>query len=301
MNGPAAPATTDTAWLDRSRIAAYASHRLIGWIFWDPQAIANYAALGVPNGMGYYIATRSAPLAAAGDGAVIATFGSIHPDFVRVSLQLCREHTTFRAATDARDAAVATGLAESVPEILDGLAELAEPLWQAAESLPLAGRALFAAHLDWPRPAEPSALSAWLALNCIREWRGDTHWAIQVAEGLSKTAAGVLDGAWRDYEGNWLPKSRGASDEDVAAAFAELADRGLADGEVVNAAGVEYRQGLEDRLDLLSIAPWAALGAERTDQLLALIDPVGDRLMERVDATAGPNWMPAGRRRPKLG
>src|SRR3954454_19628395 len=36
-------------WSDLSARASKASHRLIGWIYWDPDAIAAYAALGVPN------------------------------------------------------------------------------------------------------------------------------------------------------------------------------------------------------------------------------------------------------------
>ena len=82
------------------RRAAFASHRVVGWIFWDPEAIANYAALGVPDGTGYYIASRAAPLASAGDQAVTAAFGSIHGGFVRFALELCRQHTTFEAAAD---------------------------------------------------------------------------------------------------------------------------------------------------------------------------------------------------------
>ena len=283
-------------WLDLSRRSAFESHRLVGWIFWDPTGIANYAALGVPNGLGYYIATRAAPLAAAGDGAVIATFGSIHPDFIHVSLDMCRQHTTWEAAAAARDAAVVDGLRSEVPQIVEGLAELAEPLWAAADTLSPAGRALFAAHRDWPRPDDP-LLSAWLAVNCIREWRGDTHWAIQIAEDLSMTAAGVLDNAWRDYEPGWLPRSRGADDAAIEAAIVELTERGLANDGHVNAAGVAYRQELEDRLDRLTVEPWRLLGAQRTLRLLALLEPVGDVLLARIDATAGPNWMPAGRPR----
>ena len=283
-------------WLDLSRRSAFESHRLVGWIFWDPTGIANYAALGVPNGLGYYIATRAAPLAAAGDGAVIATFGSIHPDFIHVSLDMCRQHTTWEAAAAARDAAVVDGLRSEVPQIVEGLADLAEPLWAAADALSPAGRALFAAHRDWPRPDDP-LLSAWLAVNCIREWRGDTHWAIQIAEDLSMTAAGVLDNAWRDYEPGWLPRSRGADDAAIEAAIVELTERGLANDGEVNAAGVAYRQELEDRLDRLTVEPWRLLGAEHSLQLLALLEPVGDVLLARIDATAGPNWMPAGRPR----
>ena len=63
-----------TDWLDLSRRAALASHRLVGWIYWDPTAIANYAALGVPDGIGYYIATRGASLGDAGNDVVTAAF-----------------------------------------------------------------------------------------------------------------------------------------------------------------------------------------------------------------------------------
>jgi hypothetical protein len=282
--------------IETSRRAALASHRLVGWIFWDPTAVANYAALGVPDGIGYYIATRAAPLAAAGDQAVVAAFGSIHPLFVAASLDLCRTHTTFEAAADARDRAVLVGLQAYVPEITAGLAELADPLWTVADQLPAAGRVLFAAHREWARP-EDQVVAAWLAVNCIREWRGDTHWAIQIAEGLSMTAAGVLDGAWRNYGDDWLARSRGADDEALAAAIIELEARGLATDGRVNQAGIAYRQQLEDRLDRLTGYPWELLGDRRTQRFLDLVEPIGMRLMARVDATAGPNWMPAGRDR----
>jgi len=293
----AAGTSPDPEWRDLSRRAALQSHRLIGWIYWDPRAIANYAALGVPDGIGYYIASRGATLGHAGNDVVTAAFFSIHPGFVAFGLDQCRAATTFEAAAAARDAAVVEGLREYVPEICNDLASMADELWAAADSLPLAGRALFATTRVWPRPADDPLLSAWLAVNCIREWRGDTHWAIQIAEGISGTAAGILDGAWRNYDGDWLARSRGADDAALTVGFAELKSRGLADGSVVNEVGVAYRQELEDRLDDLSAAAWRALGDDATQRFVELIEPVGLRLVERIDVTAGPNWMPAARDR----
>ena len=284
-------------WRELSRRAALQSHRLIGWIYWDPRAIANYAALGVPDGIGYYIATRGATLGHAGNEVVTAAFYSIHPDFVSFGLDQCRAATTFEAAAAARDAAVVEGLREYVPEICDDLASMAGDLWAAADALPLAGRALFASTRIWPRPSEDAVLSAWLAVNCIREWRGDTHWAIQIAEDISGTAAGILDGAWRNYEGDWLARSRGADDAALEAGWAELEARWLAKAGTVNDAGLAYRQDLEDRLDDLSSAAWRHLGEDMTRRFIELIEPVGARLVERIDQTAGPNWMPAARDR----
>lgn len=287
----------DPDWRSLTAAAAFASHRLIGWIYWDPEAIANYAALGVPNGFGYYIVTRTAGLAPAGNDAVVAACYSIHAGAIAACLDECRRHTTFEAAAEARDRAVTAGLRRHVPEICDGLADLGPALWDAADSLPLGGRPLFASLLHRRREDDP-LLSAWLAVNCIREWRGDTHWALHAADDIGGVEAGILDGAWRSYDGDWVPRSRGADDGALEQAYAALAARGLADGGAVTPAGIEWRQHLEDRLDDLSSRAWRHLGAERTRQFVDLVEPVGDRLIERVDATAGPNWMPAGRRRP---
>jgi hypothetical protein len=289
--------SADLEWRELSRRAALQSHRLIGWIYWDPRAIANYAALGVPDGIGYYIATRGATLGRAGNDVVTAAFYSIHPDFVAFGLDQCRAATTFEAAAAARDEAVVEGLREYVPEVCDELAAMAVDLWAAADALPLSGRALFASTRAWPRPSDDPLLSAWLAVNCIREWRGDTHWAIQIAEDISGTAAGILDGAWRNYEGDWLARSRGADDAALDTGWAELEARGLASGGAVEQTGLDYRQDLEDRLDDLSSAAWRLLGEDATRRFIELIEPVGGRLVERIDLTAGPNWMPAARDR----
>ncbi len=283
-------------WRELTRRAALASHRLVGWIFWDPVGVANYASLGVPDGLGYYIATRGHSLGDAGNGAVTAAFGSVHPDFVAMALDLCRSHTDFESAASARDAAVVEGLHQYVPDICEPLATMGDELWAAADALDPAGRALFASLRDRSRPDDP-LLSAWLGVNCIREWRGDTHWAIVIADGLSMTAAGILDGAWRNYPDDWLPRSRGADDEELDVAFAELGSRGFVTGGEVNAAGLAHRQGLEDRLDDHCSVAWRHLGEARTAEYIDLMNEAGVTLLRRIDETAGPNWMPAARER----
>ena len=120
---------------------------------------------------------------------------------------------------------------------------------------------------------------------------------LAIAEELTGPMAGVLDNAWRSYDGDWIPRSRGADDAMLADAYRELEARGLAGDGVVNQAGIAYRQELEDRLDRMTIPGWQALGADRTRQLIELLEPVSDRFIDRVDATAGANWMPAGRAR----
>jgi len=174
------------------------------------------------------------------------------------------------------------------------LGSMAEDLWEAADSLPVSGRLLFASQLRHRRPDEP-VLNAWLAVNCIREWRGDTHWALQIEDGLSGVESGVLDGAWRNYGDDWLPRSRGADDALLADAYSKLEERGFVKDGKVNDAGIAHRIMLEEKLDKAAVLAWQYLGEERTTRFVELVDSVGDVLMRRIDETAGKKWMPAGR------
>ena len=282
-------------WSELSARASKTSHQLIGWIYWDPDAIAAYAALGVHDGIGWYIANRGAPLAPAGHQAVAAAFYSIHPGFIEGALALAHA-TTWEQITDVRNDAVAAGLRTEAPEIVDALAGYASPLWATVDALPSSGRVLFAAHRQWSRP-DDALVSAWLALNCLREYRGDTHFAVLLAEGLSGVQAGLLHNAYLNYPGEWIPRSRGADDTELSTAMAELEARGLATGRRVNAEGIALREHVEARTDALCERPWRQFGETDTRALLALLEPVGPRFMARVDATAGPEWMPAARDR----
>jgi len=286
---------TKVDWQSITRQAGLVSHRLIGWIYWDPRAIELYTALGIPNGMGYYIASRAAPLAGAGHQAVAAAFYSIHPGFIEFSLTTAAQHTTWEEIMRVRNQAVGEGLRLYVPEIVDELAELNTSLWAVADGLPESGRVCFAAHRQAPRDTDP-VVAAWLAVNCLREWRGDTHFALLVAEDISRVQAGILHDAHLNY-GGWIARSRGADDAALAEAFADLERRGLAENGQVNVAGEQLRQRIEDRTDELCQMMWRSAGAELSQQFIDLIEPIGERLLERIDNTAGPNWMPAARLR----
>ena len=274
--------------------AAFVSHRLVGWVYWDPHGLEAYTALGVPNGFGYYVTTRAGLLGKAGPDIVTAAYYSIHPDFIKASYEHLSLVGTVEDAMRIRDDAVLHGLQKYVPDICGELSSMAGDLWKAADSLPISGRLLFASQLRHRRPDEP-VLDAWLAVNCIREWRGDTHWALQIEDGLSGVESGVLDGAWRNYGAGWLPRSRGADDALLADAYSKLEERGFVKDGKVNDAGIAHRIMLEEKLDKAAVLAWQYLGEERTTRFVELVDSVGDELMRRIDETAGKKWMPAGR------
>lgn len=288
-------ATQAPDWPSIARRNARSVQTTIGWIYWDPGALFRLEALGLPGPLGY-IAARAAPLAPAGPEAVVAAFGSISPIGIAIALDLVDQHTNFEDVWAARDAAVLDGLAEHAPEITGPLASFGSEFWAVIDQLPRLGRVFFAAHLRMDRPDDP-VLSGWHAVNCLREWRGDTHWALIAAAGLTGPEASILHNAWINYEKDWLATSRGSNADEIANAWASLEARGLAEAGEVTAAGRELRQHIEDETDRISVLPWILLGEAASIRFAEEFEPPCEQLLARVDITAGPNYQPASRLR----
>ena len=121
------------------------------------------------------------------------------------------------------------GLRDHASDIIEPLCRARAVAVAGGRALPLVGRTFFGAHLAMPRSEDP-LLSGWHAVNCLREWRGDTHWALVVADGphpCRGVASSTTPGC--GYEPDWLPRSRGTSDTDLEAGWKSLTERGLAD------------------------------------------------------------------------
>lgn len=287
---------TMTDWTAVATRNARSVQTTIGWIFWDPGAVARYQAAGLPEGLAGplgYIASRCAPLAPVGPEAVTAAFGSISPLGISAVFDLLDAEDFVRMWT-ARNEAVVEGLAAYAPDLVGSLIEFGPILWSVVDALPVVGRVLFAAHLGVPRPTDP-LLAGWHAVNCLREWRGDTHWAVVVVAGLTHAEASVLHNAWLGYETDWLARSRGTSDEDLRAGWGALEAKGLAVDGAVTASGIELRQQIEDDTDRLTTLPWELLGPDRSVEFAERFEPPCEALLRRVDETAGPNYQPASR------
>ena len=287
---------SSASWQEITQRNARSVQTLIGWIFWDPGAISRYEAAGLPEGFAGplgYMAARCAPLARSGPDAVIAAFGSISPLGLRAVFDLL-DADGFERMWHARDQAVAEGLARYAPGAVEPLIAMGPALWDVVEALPLVGRTFFGAHLAMPRPEDP-LLSAWHAVNCLREWRGDTHWALVVAAGLSHAEASILHNAWLGYEADWLALSRGTAQEVIDEGWRALEQRGWAADRTVLAPGIALRQQIEDDTDRLTSLPWELAGLELATRFADELEPPCVQLLARVDVTAGPNYQPASR------
>ena len=284
-------------WIEITRRNARSVQTTVGWIFWDPGAVARFEGLGLAGPLGY-IASRCAPLAGAGAEAVVAAFGSISSVGIHIVFDMLDGTQDFQKFWIARDEAIDEGLRLYAPAILEPLEQIGPELWKVIERIPVLGRVMFGSTLAMPRPQSP-VLSGWHAINCLREWRGDTHWAIVVAAGLSHSEASILHNAWLGYEENWLSRSRGNTTEEIEEGWAALAGKGLATGRTVNPEGVSLRQEIEDRTDQLTTLPWRLLSERASRDIAQRLEPPCELLLARVDETAGPNYQPASRLRPQ--
>src|SRR5260221_12898911 len=80
-----------------------------GVIYFLPEAVEEYAKLGVTGRDGYF-ASRSAPLGAVSPDVVVATFFNFNPTLVHHAIPSAWEKTTPAAMIDARLEAIDRGL-----------------------------------------------------------------------------------------------------------------------------------------------------------------------------------------------
>lgn len=288
---------SDDEWLELTGRAGRAGHDLVGWLMWDGAAIERYEALGVANGAGWIVAWRLAALGAVSPGAAAATTYSIHPDVVSMVMSLYRDVTNEAAIVEVRNASIEPGLADVAPSVGEAIAPLAADLWRGADSIHHGARPMFSAHRAEERHADRPVLSAWLAANCLRELRGDNHWALCAAADLDDVEVGLLHSAMVDPDEygseEWIARSRGGDDDAIASGWARLEAKGFADGHALNETGRQFRLDLERRTDELTAPAWQMVGAEATRAFCEAVEAHHDAILARIDQTAGPRWMPA--------
>ncbi len=290
-----------TDWPGLTARAGRAGHHLVAWLMWDPAAIKRFSELGVPNGAGWLIAWRVAPLGDLSPAAVAATTYSIHPDVMTAVLNVVRSSTSHDDIMRVLNESVTAGLEDVAPGLGDELAPLASDLWRGVDSVGGEFRPLFAAHRAEPRPSDP-ALSAWRAANCLRELRGDVHWAICATHDLNAVEVGLLHSAMVDREEyggeEWIARSRGWDDDAIAHGWERLTSKGWALDRQLNDTGREVRHAIEHQTDELTSSAWKAVGEGSTRRFCEAIEAHESAILQRVNDTAGQRWMPAIRTTP---
>ena len=253
-----------------------------GLIYFAPEAAAAYDELGLA-GRSQYFASRSAPMGAVAADVVIATFFNFHPALVRRSMAGVWDRVSPDAVLATRlastDRVLRSALGDEVGSA--SVAEAAGLARAAAEACgPEAGRPLYAGHarLEWP---DDDHLVLWHAITVLREFRGDGHIAALLIDGVGPCEALVMHGASGDVPSATLQSTRAWPDDEWAAAVEGLRARGwlAGDGSFTDE-GRRHRQWVEDRTDELALAPWEALGEERSARLRELVRPLSKAIVE---------------------
>ncbi len=263
-------------------------------VYFSPLAEGIYEAAGLVGRQGYF-ATRVAPLGAASAEVVRATFFNFSPDAVNQAIPSAWENCTPERALVARYEVVRKTFATMASDHLrtDETRRASELAKQAAlvACRHVDGRPLFAGHaaLPWPNDDEPEMV-LWHAQTLLREFRGDGHISLLVAEGLSGIDAHITHIATGQMPVPIMRATRAWSDEDYDDGIVRLMNRGLvirnADGGLaLTPLGVEQRERIESRTDALAEAPYLALGEEGCAELRRTARPLSQAL---VDAGLSP-------------
>ncbi len=156
----------------------------------------------------------------------------------------------------------------------DGVDWVSERLLAAAEDLPLAGRAFFAAQLAATIPDDPIG-RLWRAADRLREFRGDSHIQVWSAAGLDPLEIGLLSDLFWGLAPRAHTAGRGWTVEQLAAGEARLCARGLLgrDGHLTDD-GLTMREDIEADTDR-AVEPALAVLGDDLDELLRIIEPWG--------------------------
>lgn len=277
--------------------AEYSPRRL--WGLFEPVHALPYflpaltealAKIGLDSFVSGYFAARGAPLGSVGPAVVTAVFYNYAPRMVEREVPQVWRTATPEKVLNARLQGAVTALQTLREPAYDEprLAEAANVAWAALDTAERGGRALGAANVALPRPAEPLA-DLWLAATALRELRGDCHVAALMAAGVTGMESLVL------RVGSDLPdapyrESRAWTEGEWSAGIARLAARGFVDdrGQITER-GRDLLADVEETTDQLAVQPWTAIGSEATQRFADLIRPLA-----RAAVTAWPEQYPIG-------
>jgi hypothetical protein len=249
-------------------------------VYYAPERIPIYGALGLKGGWMGYFASRSAALGRTPPDVVAACFYNFHPAMVSRALPDAWRYTTPKAAVQARLRVFDEAARRLLGSAIDGdcIAEAADLATTAVKAGGRQGRPLFAAHAALDRPQAPHAALFW-ATGALREFRGEGHNAALLRAGVDGCAAhvlmaglGLVPADQRSY--------RGWSDAAWSAAQDRLQQRGwLKQSGLLTTAGRAARAAIEQETDDLAQEPFAAIGVEGERRLRTLLAPVVERIV----------------------
>jgi hypothetical protein len=267
-------------------------------VYFAPEARNSYGAAGLRGGWMGYFASRSAPMGAVSGEVVTAVFHNFRPAMVMRAIPdawtFASPERVLEARLEVADAALRRLWGLDVYG--DEVTEAAALTLEVASGLHGDGRPLYAGHAGLAVPEE-AHLALWHACSLLREHRFDGHIAaltVNELDGLEALVLAAASGSGMDAD--TMQKVRGWTDEEIAAGWERLRERGLVDGgSSLTDAGRALKASVEETTDALASGVWDALEESRREHLFDLLHRLATRL-EHPEGIRYPN--PIGVSRP---
>ncbi len=257
-------------------------------IYFAREAGDEYAKEGVGGeglkAMGGYFGSRTAAMGELPTEMVAATFYNWSPDVVTPAMDGLWGVTSAEAMQLARWRLAGVIFDSVGRDDAWPVAEANAILHKVVGGLSWGGRPMAAGNNDAMRLLDRSPhagddlIRLWQLTTIVREWRGDAHIGLLVAEPLSPAECTVVTNA---QYGGFVKASRGWSVGDWDAAVASLVERGwITDEDTLTDEGTRRREGIEARTNELSTPMWDGMSDIEVNHLGDLLEPVVDAIIE---------------------
>ena len=261
-----------------------------GQVYFSPECHAAYAELGfspspgslpggvqLPDGPAYFTSRGSVMGQVPGE-VVAAAFAVFNPDAVVPAVEFGWTKVDAATVCAARTRGAVGQLVRVLGAEPAGLERATELLAAAVAPLRPEGKPLFAGLLSGGLPGDPMG-DMWRFADLLREYRGDAHTAAWTSGGLDATEVGLLTELYWGLPMRSYIRTRAWSADQLDAAEARLADRGLVAEGAFTAEGRALRESVEVATDAQCDVIVHALG-DSFDELLALLVPWGQAIRD---------------------
>ncbi len=293
------------SWMDFSTLSERARklgsvlEPLTGQVYFSPEAHANYVALGfdpspgqsngvaLPDGPAYFTSRGSVMGQVPGE-VVAAAFAVFNPEVVVPCLDIGWTRTDAATICAARDAGGIDQLVRILGERPDGIDRANELLTVAVASLRPEGRPLYAGlrSLDMPDSAMGQLFRRG---DMLREFRGDSHTAAWISNGITATEIGLLTELYWGLPMRSYSRTRAWTEAQFDHARDALQARGLINDDGLTGTGREARELIETITDSQMAPAIHALGDD-FDELADILTPWGATVREKFGyLSSGPH------------
>ncbi len=275
-DGPPPPPTQEASPARRLRdaIEPIAMHSV-----WSRSVNQRLAELGLDFFSGYAW-SRASALGEPDPGVVVSSFAVFEPGLITAVYEQGRaivgRDDLIAVRTEATTASLRDVLADGLDEA--AVSGVADALQVAAQTADPTGRPLFAGFATQAWPEDPVG-RLWHACELLREHRGDSHIAVNVAHGIDPVEMNILTELWVGMPLFSYTSSRGWAPEVMEATAGRLRELGIMWNDELTDGGRATRDRIEADTDAIEASIVETLGDD-FDRIVSQLSSWSQRCIE---------------------